>query len=614
MKVSGVLGQPQRWLDSIRALRIAYIVLCLSVMVDLGIYLLGHRSASILALAGLSIAFALGGIGVTVWVGRLTIEGISRLRGRAARWRDLYLTITLALLFGFGLGMRAEWTYIHIAVLLSASFVLGYHLLYADALALSRRWLVVAGVSFVIVTLLRLNALSEYPTQFLDDEPQVLGWAMSYVQHGTFFDTVMYYGGADVQRFMLPVAWWISIFGPGFWQTRLFFFLLILPLMGLTGLAARNLYGNARLTAFVMLCSAIVMSVARIRHDIGLALAVAASIWLYTEALKRNKLLLHYLAGLAIGLGLFAHYHAIGFGVALTIAFYLPHMIERWQQGKRLPETGMWLFVLGGLMGAGLVFLFQILPDWTGFLAVRIPRNPQSLMEFFHAFIEHLKAILRNSQFEFVLIALATAAAVWRHQRRDLMLVLLVLLMHVALAVQATGGFAYYLVPLTPIYSILIAALFTEGFGVAIQRSLAWVAALVMVVNLGFTLQVPYAHLKAGAPLQPPTPPAATWIRAHVDPSKSIVTQHWYYLFLTDYKFISPLTRTYAPPSKRGDTAEAMWDQIAPDVVVIDRNSITCCIPPILSEDYLKSRGYHEVAEIPGDKYPVLIYEKGKTP
>src|SRR3954454_16694356 len=108
-----------RSLDLVRVLRIVYIGLCLSVLIDLGLYLVGHHSASIVGLVALAAAFAVGGIGATVLVSRWTTERLNRLRAEAERWRDLYLTLALMILFGFGLGMRTEWVYVHVAVMLS---------------------------------------------------------------------------------------------------------------------------------------------------------------------------------------------------------------------------------------------------------------------------------------------------------------------------------------------------------------------------------------------------------------------------------------------------------------------------------------------------------------
>ena len=581
-------------------------------LLHLGIYRVDHHSTAFLLLGGVIGLITLGGIAFDVWALRLSPEQVDNLRRRTARGRDLYLLIALAILLLFGVGMRDEWFYTHVAVMLSSGAALGYHLLYADAPPLSRRWIGVIVLGVIAVVILRLNALSYYPYHFEDDEPWDLGWALSYLQHGYFTDTIMYYGGSDIQRFMLPVAWWISLFGPGYWQTRLFFFLLIFPLIGLTGLAARNLYRNSWIVALIMFSSVVVMGAARIRHDIGLALAVAASLWLYTEANQRQRGWLHFAAGLAIGLGWFAHYHAIGFGVAMALAFYLPGYLTRLRNGRRLPELGFWWFVLGGLLGALIVFLLQVLPSWESFIAVRVPRTPQTLSQLIDVYFAQWGRLIRQSRLEFVLVMAAMAAALWRHRRNDILLVLTILLMHAALTLQTYMDLDYYLLPIAPIYAILIAALFTEGIGAPIKRSVAVAAAaLVLIVNLGFTLQTPVRHLTDGQSLQLPVPPVATWVREHIDPSKSIVTQHWYYLFLTDYRFISPLTYLYAPRSIReSETPEQMWAAIDPDVVIIDRNSGTCCIPPILTETYLDAHGYQLTDELPGERVPVLVYQK----
>ena len=383
-------------------------------------------------------------------------------------------------------------------------------------------------------------------------------------------------------------------------------------MIGLTVLVARNWSISGGVTAIFMLSSAVVMGAARIRHDIGLALAIAASLWLYTEAQKRQRHSLHLLAGMAIGLGLFAHYHAALFGVALNLSLYLPEYVDRLRRRKWLPQIDVILFGLGGLIGAVIVFFLQILPDWEGFLTLRQVRSPLSLDQLVPTFIGHWGSIAYQSRFELVIVLAALAIAVWRHRRVDVRLVLLVITLHVALTLQAAKNYDQYVLPISPVYALLIAAVFTQGLSRAKLHLAYGAVAIILLVNLGFTLRVPLNHLLAGSGLQPSTPPAAAWVLEHVDPSKSVVAEHWYYTFLTDYRFISPWTPTELPPSMRGKfTPVQLWDQMSPDVVIIDRNMATCCVAqPIYNLNYLRSRGYQEVAEIPGRSYPIAIYEK----
>lgn len=558
-------------------------------------------------------AAALGGMSAAAWISfRLTPIALTELRQRARRWQSIYLLFALGAVLVYGLALRPEWIYAHIAITLSAGFTLGYELLYGNAYPLTRGGMFVIGAGVVGITAMRILALSVYPAYNINDEPWVMDWALSYARYGEFSHMIMYYGGGDIHRFMLPVAWWIRLVGEGFWQTRLFFFLMLFPLTLLTALAARNLYKSGWIAALVMFSSAVVMGGARIRQDVGLAVAVAAALWLYTEAVKRQKNVLHFLAGVAIGLGWFAHYHAIGFGAVLFIALYIPLWVERRRRGEPMPVLGASLFIVGGLVAAGCVFLLQIVPDWEGFLVARQFRNPHTLSDLAIAFLKHWSNIVLHSQLELILILVALAAALWRRRLVDVQMALLLILMHAALALQANEAYPQYVHALSAVYGILLAGLFAYGFT---KRRIAYAgvtAALFMLPNLGFTLQVPVQHLLQREPLALPIPPVAAWIRENVAPTEKIVTEHWYYLWLTDYEFISPLTPDYTPLTQRLDSVEALWDQIAPDVVILDRNLSTCCVQqPIFNAEYLASRGYNVVAEIPGERYPVLVYEKG---
>ncbi|MEO8394623.1 MAG: glycosyltransferase family 39 protein [Chloroflexota bacterium] len=589
---------------------IAFAVLCASVLIDLALYIISHHSTSFLLLAGFLVVYALGGIAAGGWVtARLTPDRLTRLRERLARLRGVYLAVGLLVTFAFGLGLRPEFIYTHSAIMLGVGFALGYDLLYGNTSPLSRTWVIAASLIVVIVTLIRIYALSYYPSIYWVDESWVLGWALSYVKTGHFSDMIMYHAELDIQRFMLPVAWWISLFGSGYWQVRLFFFLLIIPLILMTARAAHNLFGSGWVTALVMFCSVIVMFGARIRHDIGLALAVAGSIWLYSEAIKRERNGLHLFAGVVMGWGLFAHYHAVGFGIALTISLYGPRYVERLRRGQWLPERAFWFYALGGLLGAATVVVLQILPDWDGFIARRQPRNPQSLGKLFDSFFAHWANVLNFSKLEFILIVSAIPVALWRRTRTDITLVLLVITMHIALALQAAQAWEYYVIPLTPVYALLIASLFRsqpQGRNKAIA-----LAALVLLPNLGLSLQTPLEHVRERSSLQLPTPPAAQWILDHLPPTKIIAAEQYYYLFLNDYPFDAIDSWDNLPPQKPFTSPTAMWDQINPDAVIVDQNLAWCCADqPIHDLDYLQTRGYVKVAEFIGDQYPIQIFEK----
>ncbi len=144
--------------------------------------------------------------------------------------------------------------------------------------------------------------------------------------------------------------------------------------------------------------------------------------------------------------------------------------------------------------------------------------------------------------------------------------------------------------------------------------------------------------LRQGAPVELPPPPAVAWVRANVATDELIVAENFYYLFLNEYQFASPLTPEYMHLQYRAQFEEvartldvsalqpertgmavaqytfraAVWDEIAPDVVIIDRNLSTCCVPPILDSVYLEARGYELVTTLAGESQPILIYRKNE--
>ena len=120
----------------------------------------------------------------------------------------------------------------------------------------------------------------------------------------------------------------------------------------------------------------------RVRPDIGLALAIALSIWLYSLARLREQGRLHFLAGLAIGCGGFAHYHFFAFGPILLLALYLPRFISGVRSGRWMPERGAWLYAVGALIGLALVVAVQILPDVQTFLTNRVRAIPATCRSF----------------------------------------------------------------------------------------------------------------------------------------------------------------------------------------------------------------------------------------
>lgn len=532
----------------------------------------------------------------------------------------------IALGFVTGLVARPEWIYAFTLLNIAAAGGLAVYTLLPESAdrALPRWAWAVLGLGAAAVVLLRVYGLAYYPYTQITDEGWLLAWPVGYLRTGHFSDYLMFYGGHDVHRYYLPMAWWLSVVGVGFWEARLFSYLVTLGVVAVGGLAGASIYDRATgwLTAFALFASAVVMIGARVRHDAGLALSVALCLWLYGLALRRNRVWLHGLAGTVIGLGWFSHYHAIGFGPALALALYLPPYLAQVRAGggrrRWLPQAGFWAFAAGGLLGAGIVFLLQVLPDWQAFLLTRETRTPTGLGGLLDATWGHLQSIAFHSRYEFLLILLGLGAALWRRRQTDLALALALIFCHLALGVMAAVAWDHYPMALTPIYGLLVAALLTRGLRrtgepARLTRRTAALGLAVLLPALSLTLQIPLARLAAGAPVKPPPPPAAQWVLDHVPADALVEGEHYYYLWLHDYRYVSPISPNFMPADLRArlDTKEAQWADISPDVFILDPNLNTCCIVgPLAESGWMEDNGYALAAELPGERYPITIYAR----
>jgi hypothetical protein len=588
------------------------------------------------------LAFGVMFVCVVVMVGvvalfRIDQDRLTRIRHLMARLHAPFVSAAALTVFVFAFNMRPEPVYAHITLVLLGSASLAHLVLYGDDTrmlsASTRRVLLVIGVGAVIlIMVIRALGLSYAPTPNLTDEPWNMSWAYSFARDGVLSEPLMYYGGGDLGLEVVPHALWMRVTG-GFdwWASRLYYLLLSLPFIALTALAACNLYGRTMgwVTVLVLFGMSILASSARVRHDLPFAIMVALSLYLYSGALRRETeteraLFWHAAAGIAIAFGWFAHYHAIGFGVALAVALYAPRQIARWRSGHRALDSGLTAFVLGGVIGAGLVFVIQIVPQWEGFLAKRQPRSSLALIdEVLPAFVGYLRAIWEHSLVEFVLVAFAFITLWMRRTAIDMSIALGLVCAHLAITFMATlEPWKHYIIPILPFYAIAIAAFIVrswipqsaDAFTAQPRRRAALIAAALLALSgLGVIVRPSLQVVTESLPVRLPAPASVAWLRNNLQNDQPVVLPHWYYLWMPDYHVVSALTYDYLSAALRAQypTDAELWDSIQPDYVVNDRNLSDCCVPqPIYDPQYLAARGYTIAAEFPGDRVPIVIYHR----
>ncbi|GEM_PF-632914 len=517
---------------------------------------------------------------------------------------------------------------------------------------LARRWLVIALISAVVITAIRIYGLSYAPFVDVQDEAWVTAWTVGGMETGRLSDSTL--GGLGEAYYAYPryywlLAGWYSITGVDLWSGRLLGLLLTLLVIPLTAWTAKQWFGTraALMTGAALFASAILFSAARVRHDVPVAIALAGSLALVTLAWKRRSHWLHCAAGVLMLIGTFGHYHAVGLGAVLIVGLYAPILGARiradgWRPIVRATwQSGAIAYTLGCIAGGLLVLVVQMLPDdlpgWLYALG-RQTKYSASGDQFLIALFGNVFNIAWFSIFEFLLIGAGVVVALRRRTRFDVMLLLLLVLGHIALAIMGSGAIYYYILPLVPIYGLLIGRALAGGradtdnagtiptdaapvvFSTEVVRAgglsrLEVVRALLLLAPLiGVTSGGGLAALVSGTPREPSPPTAVAWVRENVALDSEVVADMHYYFWLRDYTFTSHLVPDFltAANEVRFDSAEQVWEAVAADYVIVDpafERSYRKYLLPLTQTDLI-ARDYTLAIEIPSDAGNVQIYQR----
>jgi hypothetical protein len=605
----------------IRRFWIGLCLVYLTFIVHFTIYLNAsdQPSTSLKLLFVFVLCLSIGVAGITVAV---TPTRIERLRSLAQPFRVPLTLIILVLLTVLGLGMRPEWLYAHLALVFTFFASVLYLTLYRNdqSLGNARLWPVVIAV-LVGVTAIRIYGLTVYPNVFKPDEGWTLGWAASQAKYGYVSDFMVRDLDKEptywLPRYYSVMGVWLRLTGIGLWQARLFNVLVASLVIILTALAARQLYDTRTgiLTAAALVVSSLLTVGFRIRHDIGVALAIACSLWLYSLAITRHKPVYHVLAGMAIGAGLFAHYHTIMFGPAVFVGFYLPLYLQRWTRRQWLPERGAWLYGLGMGMAMILVVLIQIAPDVRSFLAYQSPARPASVTEWTSTLTGQLSSLANVSRWDALLMIGGVVAALIRRKNADWVLLCTLVCCHLALTTLSHFETDYYLVPFAPLYGLIIGALLVHTLRKIVPHAPHLVLAVFFLMpSLGHVLREPVRHVVQREPLALPPLPAAAWVMDHVPLDTRILADHHYYVWLHEYdNFVSAAAMVCMsrdnPDCVSADPA--ILDNQDIDLVIVDRKlPHWWFVQQLAVSGDLRSHGFEQIMELPSEGDIVTIYQR----
>lgn len=549
---------------------------------------------------------ALGLLGLAIFVFGISAKLPSILSStwlsRIGRLRYVYLIGSIIGLYVFGVMMRHEWVYAHAGLAISTTLSMGYVSFFADeSLSIRSKWVVgtvlLLGVLFIM---LKINALAVFPHIIPTDEPWLLGWPIAWVRGIYPNDLLFFNGGEDVFHYFIPMGIWMQFVGTGFFQARVYQLLMTLVLMLVAYPLVKRLYDKqtAWLTVLMLFAGSVVVLATTIRHDIGLAILLTLSFLVHRIAVDRDQGRLHFVAGLMVGFGLFTHYHAIAFGPALMIALYAPYYVRDFKIRGWRPSTELVLYALGGLVGAGIVFGVQILPQLDAVLGVREFRS-EGFTGIILSYGEYIAVLATLSQFEFLLIVAGIIGLLIRRTVVDTQILLMIVLGHLAIAILAAQiTLEYYVIPLAPFYAIAIVTLFTRSLPSIPKVSIGWVTVFFIIVNLGFTMSTPIKYALDGkTPADAPAPQGIYWIRDNVPVGSRLVGDLYYSLWLTDYEFYASTSDRYlaSEARERYQSTYDLWVDVNPDYLIFDPNIPTYDMQRVLDSGFLEDNSEYEV-------------------
>lgn len=263
-------------------------------------------------------------------------------------------------------------------------------------------------------------------------------------------------------------------------------------------------------------------------------------------------------------------------------------------------------------MGAGIVFVVQILPQLDAVLGVREFRS-EAITGVIQSYFEYFVALADLSRFEFVLVIAGMMGLLIRHKLVDIQILLMILLGHLGLAVLAAQiTLDYYLIPLAPFYALAIVTLFTHSLRMIPKYAIGWVTLFFIAVTLGFTMSTPIKYALDGKILDDaPAPQGIEWIKENVPVGSRIVGDLYYSLWLTDYEFYASTSDRYLASKYREiyESSLDLWVDVNPDYLIFDPNIPTYDMQRILDSGFLDNNfDYEVVARIQGRTNEILMY------
>ncbi len=343
------------------------------------------------------------------------------------------------------------------------------------ALVISSKTLLVllAGILLLALALVAIY-IGRVPWIEVFDEPMELSFSWATFQIHSFWST-----STATQRQLVLYPYllhplnglWMSLAGFGLIQARLFFLAFGWASLIFIYLTARRLYGYYAALAAVAVGAFIPLTYDFVRPDLLVPLATSVGLYFFFTARQTRSYSRHYLAGLAVALGIEGHPYAARFAIAFALIYLYEYIrliliTRRWQW-----NAPFWFFALGGLtysiffvavhmaIAPGGLNLHTFSESYT--YQVQYSDNPQAL-PLYRILVDNIsyyQQYLKRHVSEAIVAVAAVTAAARCHKQSDKLLLSIWGISLIVGAFSLTHVNPYYGIYNMPFIAILAGAL-----------------------------------------------------------------------------------------------------------------------------------------------------------
>ena len=333
---------------------------------------------------------------------------------------------------------------------------------YAIAIAL-------LGLACVAVVMFHLITLTRFPPIFID-ESWYSNVVWNWLTTGENADT-LHSGMPVTLRWPylgnLPLLLSFALFDLGFFQARLVSWLFGVLLLLLTFIAGRQSFIalTGGLAALLLALSPVYAQASHYaRPDIFLAATGMLSFILVNHSIKYDRIWVHFIAGLIIGVSIDIHQNALLYAMGLSAIYLYTY------RKSVLRQTATWMFVAGGLVGVSYYLIVSILPnlgDTLNFYRFSFVNshpipvmslNPIVLLESALDEIGRYKFL--DNSLDFVLIGASIVYLLIRRQKADMVYLVFVGTVFSSFVLLAGNKHDIYAILLYPYFIIMVAEVF----------------------------------------------------------------------------------------------------------------------------------------------------------